>query len=313
MILFHFLLPLTGVIMLSALSSGCPEDIIKKAQDCFADLSSGVTQPDKVLVSGNLPLDYLKIREYCEKDGHMNRFLVCVDTLLQQCNNKTGSEVLHQLINPDKVRSSVPHLCENMDEIEANADCMNKQMNKPSECKLAAYDLIRRGMAETTGNFSAMFNIQCRFFSVLAECQRTAVADNCGRKLGDLHANFLLSFVPNTCAGEGLADILLPQLKNGQDFNRKPQAGETRPELRNIKLKNVLPTEEQKDEIQTLPPVPLENSGKFNETPGRPSRSKNTGQSSDTTGSSANSVTTKNGLSHVVYAIFILYTLVKVV
>ncbi|ESO99413.1 hypothetical protein LOTGIDRAFT_158501 [Lottia gigantea] len=140
----------------------CPNDIIKKAQDCFADLASGVSKDDKVSLAGDLPLDYQRIREYCEKDGHMSLFLVCVDKLLDQCRNQTKSDVLHQLINPDKVRSSVPHLCENIEDIEANAVCMNKQMNRNSDCKKAAYDLIRRGMAETTGNVTAMFNIQCQ-------------------------------------------------------------------------------------------------------------------------------------------------------
>ncbi|XP_070191773.1 uncharacterized protein [Littorina saxatilis] len=228
---------LTGlylVLSLSAVSvlSECPTDTAKRAQQCFTDLARGVATvddsnnrgnsntnnnldpgpglppgaqgpgsqgPGSQGVSGAMPLDYRKIREYCAEDGHMPRFVRCVEELSVQCPDLPPEGALQQLINPERVRTSVPNLCNNVDKVEASSECMNREMNTRSPCKERAYAMIKSGMTETAANNTAMFFIQCRFFSILAECQRTAVSEECGDNLGDLHADFLLSFVPNIC------------------------------------------------------------------------------------------------------------------
>ncbi|XP_041349848.1 uncharacterized protein LOC121369075 [Gigantopelta aegis] len=152
----------------------------------------------------SMPLDYGKIREYCKEGGHMSRFLSCVDDLVQQCENEQKGDVLLQFINPDRVRTSVPNLCNNVDVLEASAPCLKTQMQQQSTCKEKAHEMVNRGMVETPGNATAMFIVQCRFFNILAECQRKSVAENCGSNLGDLHADFLLSFVPDTCSAKNI-------------------------------------------------------------------------------------------------------------
>lgn len=42
------------------------------------------------------------------------------------------------------------------------------------------------------------------------------MADNCGDTIGDLHANFLLSFVPNSCAGDVPDHLLVHVSKSNQ-------------------------------------------------------------------------------------------------
>lgn len=45
----------------------------------------------------------------------MTRFLSCIDNLQRQCENAQEAEVLLQIINPERVRTSVPNLCGNID------------------------------------------------------------------------------------------------------------------------------------------------------------------------------------------------------
>ncbi|XP_067684425.1 uncharacterized protein [Haliotis asinina] len=181
-------------------TSECPKDIIKKAMGCFSDLASGVTKGQPAQFARSMPLDYHMIREYCQEGGHMTRFLSCIDNLQRQCENAQEAEVLLQIINPERVRTSVPNLCGNIDLIEGSADCLNREMTRDSNCKNSAKEMIKKGMAETPRNVSALFIVQCRFFNILAECQRTSVKENCGEQQANLHADFILSFVPNTCS-----------------------------------------------------------------------------------------------------------------
>ncbi|XP_046353249.1 uncharacterized protein LOC124133068 [Haliotis rufescens] len=193
---------ITGALSQQASESTneCPKDIIKQAMGCFSDLASGVTKGQPAQFARSMPLDYHMIREYCQEGGHMTRFLSCIDNLQRQCENAQEAEVLLQIINPERVRTSVPNLCGNIDLIEGSAECLNQEMTRDSSCKNSAKEMIKKGMAETPRNVSALFIVQCRFFNILAECQRTSVKKNCGEQQANLHADFILSFVPNTCS-----------------------------------------------------------------------------------------------------------------
>ncbi|XP_076448341.1 uncharacterized protein LOC143285041 isoform X2 [Babylonia areolata] len=147
-----------------------------------------------------MSLDYRKIREYCAEDGHMLRFVHCVEELSLSCPDLPPDGAFGQLINPQRVRTSVPSLCSNEDEIEENSECLNKVLNRNSPCTERAHNSVRTELTHPTShNHTASFFLQCRYFSVLVECQRAAIAEACGRRLGDLHANFLLSFIPRPC------------------------------------------------------------------------------------------------------------------
>ena len=85
-----------------------------------------------------------------------------------------------------------------------------------------------------------------RFFNILAECQRKSVAEKCGANLGDLHADFLLSFVPDTCSSKNShkpKEIAPPH---------KPMASTPSPDRTHRHHNRNDPG--LKDEIKTLPP-----------------------------------------------------------
>ncbi|XP_025107968.1 uncharacterized protein LOC112572480 [Pomacea canaliculata] len=108
------------------------------------------------------------------------------------------------------------NLCNNVDKVEAGSECMNNEMNRGSECKRRAYNMIKPGAHQTMANSTSTFITQCRFFRALVECQRVAVSTSCSTDLGDLHADFLLSFVPDTCLDSATLDAIGLQESKGQ-------------------------------------------------------------------------------------------------
>ncbi|XP_059146758.1 uncharacterized protein LOC131934689 [Physella acuta] len=130
----------------------------------------------------------------------MTQFVTCVENLVAQCRNTSQALVLDRLVNPNRVKAALPILCERQDDILASGECMNKVMGQDSECKNQAYEKIKTEMSKSMRNVTATFYIQCSFFNSLAACQRDALSESCGHGLGELHAQFLLSFIPSSCA-----------------------------------------------------------------------------------------------------------------
>ncbi|CAL1531671.1 unnamed protein product [Lymnaea stagnalis] len=182
-------------------SDQCPEDLVKETQNCFTALSQSVhagSESGHMSQSGTMTLDYTQIKNYCRDGGHMTQFVMCVEDLISECGS-TQAAVLDRLVSPARVRAAVPVLCQNQEEIEKAGECMNTVMGQDSLCKNQAYDKVKAEMARSIRNVSATFLIQCSFFTSLAECQQVALSKTCGRGLGETHARFLLSFIPNSC------------------------------------------------------------------------------------------------------------------
>ncbi|KAH9494511.1 hypothetical protein Btru_042321 [Bulinus truncatus] len=167
----------------------CPEDLVKETQTCFTEMAQAVqAESTPSAQTGTMTLNCKQIKKYC------------VESHCPLPEHDTCGSARSTLVSPARVRAAVPILCQKQDDIAQAGDCMNTVMSQDSVCKNQAYDKVKAEMSKSIRNVTMTFLIQCSFFNSLAACQREALSSSCGSGLGEAHAHFLLSFIPNSCS-----------------------------------------------------------------------------------------------------------------
>uniref|UniRef100_A0A2C9JX91 Uncharacterized protein n=1 Tax=Biomphalaria glabrata TaxID=6526 RepID=A0A2C9JX91_BIOGL len=198
--IFIAVLALNGFRDVRAKTDLCPDDLVKETQNCFTEMAQAVQlESGPVAQSGTMTLDYKQIKRYCVEGGLISQFVQCVEDVTAHCQNATQTTILDRLVSPARVKAAVPLLCQKQDDIEKAGECMNTVMGQDSQCKNQAYDKVKLEMSKSIRNVTLTFLIQCSFFNALAACQKEALSTSCGSGLGEVHAHFLLSFIPNSC------------------------------------------------------------------------------------------------------------------